>query len=465
MIRRFGMQFRAVLMLVDAGLTACAAIALFGLLGGSWNSRAGQPAPEPLLALFLYLVLTVGILWWQGLYKLRFRWSFSSEAKAVLRAVVFIALGALSLMFIFKSPEPGRRFLVALFGVQFALIVTSRAALRWVFGAVRRRGMNMRNVLVVGTGSSARQFAARVERHHELGLRIVGMVGEAPEQGIAWLYLGPIENLAAIVHERVVDEVAICLSTEPADLIDGIVSLCESEGKTVRMLVRIPNLRIATSHMEDLDGLPVLSLVSRANANALLATKRAVDLAVATVGLVMLTPLFLGLALAVVLTDGRPVFFRQERVGLSGRRFSVVKFRTMVRDAETRLADLTAANEIRGHAFKLDHDPRVTRFGNWLRQSSLDELPQLWNVLVGDMSLVGPRPPLPNEVAGYDPWHRRRLSMKPGITGLWQVEARREPDFDRWVEKDLEYIDRWSPWLDVQILIRTIPTVLRASGR
>jgi exopolysaccharide biosynthesis polyprenyl glycosylphosphotransferase len=263
----------------------------------------------------------------------------------------------------------------------------------------------------------------------------------------------------------VVDEVAICLSTEPADLIDGIVSLCESEGKTVRMLVRIPNLRIATSHMEDLDGLPVLSLVSRANANALLATKRAVDLAVATVGLVMLTPLFLGLALAVVLTDGRPVFFRQERVGLSGRRFSVVKFRTMVRDAETRLADLTAANEIRGHAFKLDHDPRVTRFGNWLRQSSLDELPQLWNVLVGDMSLVGPRPPLPNEVAGYDPWHRRRLSMKPGITGLWQVEARREPDFDRWVEKDLEYIDRWSPWLDVQILIRTIPTVLRASGR
>jgi exopolysaccharide biosynthesis polyprenyl glycosylphosphotransferase len=465
MIRRYGMQFRAVLMLVDAGLTACAATALFGLLGTSWNSRPGSLAPEPLLALALYLVLSVAILWLQGLYRLRFRWTFSGEAKAVLRAIVFIALGALSLMFIFKSPEPGRRFLIALFGVQFALIVTSRAALRWVFSAVRRRGMNMRNVLVVGTGASARQFATRVESHHELGLRIVGMVGEPTEPSFAWLYLGPVENLAGIVHERVVDEVAICLSVEPPELIDGIVSLCEDEGKTVRMLVRIPNLRIATSHMEDLDGMPVLSLVSRANAGALLVTKRAVDLVVAAIALVTLSPLFVGLAVAVAVRDGRPVFFRQERVGLSGRRFSVVKFRTMVHDAEARLVELTAANEIRGHAFKLDHDPRVTRFGSWLRQSSLDELPQLWNVLVGDMSLVGPRPPLPNEVAGYDPWHRRRLSMKPGITGLWQVEARRDPDFDRWVEKDLEYIDRWSPWLDLQILIRTIPTVLRAGGR
>jgi lipopolysaccharide/colanic/teichoic acid biosynthesis glycosyltransferase len=159
------------------------------------------------------------------------------------------------------------------------------------------------------------------------------------------------------------------------------------------------------------------------------------------------------------------VLFRQERVGLHGRRFSVLKFRTMVAGAEGRLDELREHNEVRGHAFKMTDDPRVTRVGAWLRRTSLDELPQLWNVLRGDMSLVGPRPPLPTEVAGYDVWHRRRLSMKPGMTGLWQVRARREPDFDRWVQTDLEYIDSWSFLLDLKIIARTIPAVLGREGR
>jgi lipopolysaccharide/colanic/teichoic acid biosynthesis glycosyltransferase len=157
---------------------------------------------------------------------------------------------------------------------------------------------------------------------------------------------------------------------------------------------------------------------------------------------------------------GSPVLFRQRRVGLHGREFEILKFRTMVRDAEARLVDLNHRNEIRGPAFKVSADPRVTRLGRWLRRSSLDELPQLWNVLRGDMSLVGPRPPLPDEVARYDVWHRRRLAMKPGITGLWQVSARRADDFNRWVTIDLDYIDRWSLWLDVKILARTIPAML-----
>jgi len=142
-----------------------------------------------------------------------------------------------------------------------------------------------------------------------------------------------------------------------------------------------------------------------------------------------------------------------------------LKFRTMVLDAEDQLADLAPHNEIRGPAFKVTDDPRVTPLGSWLRRSSLDELPQLWNVLRGEMSLVGPRPPLPSEVEGYDVWHRRRLSMKPGMTGLWQVRARREADFDRWVETDLEYIDGWSFWLDLKIIARTIPAVIGREGR
>jgi lipopolysaccharide/colanic/teichoic acid biosynthesis glycosyltransferase len=152
-------------------------------------------------------------------------------------------------------------------------------------------------------------------------------------------------------------------------------------------------------------------------------------------------------------------------VGLHGRTFGVMKFRTMVDGAEDRLEELMEMNEIRGHAFKMSADPRVTRIGRWLRRTSLDELPQLWNVLLGEMSLVGPRPPLASEVAGYDVWHRRRLSMKPGMTGLWQIRARSEQDFDRWVETDLEYIDSWSLWLDLRIMFWTIPAVLNREGR
>jgi len=176
-------------------------------------------------------------------------------------------------------------------------------------------------------------------------------------------------------------------------------------------------------------------------------------------------PFFALLAGLVKLDSPGGAFFRQERVGLHGRPFKVVKFRSMCSDAEQRLDDLRGHNVIRGHAFKMERDPRVTRVGRFLRRTSLDELPQLWNVLRGEMSLVGPRPPLPCEVVKYDVWHRRRLSMKPGMTGLWQIGARRHPEFDHWVKKDLEYIDRWSFWLDLKIIARTVPAMLAGQGR
>jgi exopolysaccharide biosynthesis polyprenyl glycosylphosphotransferase len=196
-----------------------------------------------------------------------------------------------------------------------------------------------------------------------------------------------------------------------------------------------------------------------------LVAKRLLDITGAAALLVLLSPLMLILALAVRQDSAGRALFKQRRVGLHGRTFEVLKFRTMHDGAEDRLTELMELNEIRGHAFKLTADPRVTRVGRWLRRTSLDELPQLWNVLRGEMSLVGPRPPLVSEVQGYNVWHRRRLSMKPGMTGLWQVRARTEQDFDRWVETDLEYIDSWSLWLDLRILLRTIPAVLNREGR
>jgi Sugar transferases involved in lipopolysaccharide synthesis len=192
--------------------------------------------------------------------------------------------------------------------------------------------------------------------------------------------------------------------------------------------------------------------------------KRLIDILGAFLGLVILSPLLLAIALLVYVFDGSPILFRQTRVGLHGRRFTLYKFRTMVSDAEERLDAVKHLNERSRVAFKAANDPRITPLGQWLRKTSLDELPQLWNVLVASMSLVGPRPPLTREVVEYETWHRRRLIMKPGITGLWQVEARADPDFDRWVARDLSYIDGWSIWLDLKILARTIPAVLKCEG-
>jgi lipopolysaccharide/colanic/teichoic acid biosynthesis glycosyltransferase len=204
----------------------------------------------------------------------------------------------------------------------------------------------------------------------------------------------------------------------------------------------------------------------RSRADVRHAVKRTVDLVGAVVGLVVLSPVFVGTMLLIALTDGRPVLFIQERAGLDGRAFRIYKFRTMQRDADAQRNDLRSQNEVvGGAAFKMTNDPRITSLGRLLRRTSIDELPQLLNVLRGEMSLVGPRPHPFDDVAGYEPWHLGRFAMKPGITGLWQVEARGDADFDRWVELDLRYIREWSPLLDLKILIRTVPAVLRGSGR
>jgi lipopolysaccharide/colanic/teichoic acid biosynthesis glycosyltransferase len=217
---------------------------------------------------------------------------------------------------------------------------------------------------------------------------------------------------------------------------------------------------LSGANVEQYGGLTIQSLVYGPDRILSLLAKRTIDVLGATLLIVLTSPLLAAIALAIRATDGSPVLFRQPRVGLHGRTFQLVKFRTMVRDAEDQLTVLMPRNEIAGPAFKVTHDPRVSRTGRFLRRTSLDELPQLWNVLRGEMSLVGPRPPLPREVASYGVWHRRRLAMKPGITGLWQVSERRSPDFDRWVSIDLDYIDRWSLWLDLKIMARTLPAML-----
>jgi exopolysaccharide biosynthesis polyprenyl glycosylphosphotransferase len=274
-----------------------------------------------------------------------------------------------------------------------------------------------------------------------------------------------VDDLVTILHSEVIDEVAICLPLSVQEVIDEVALLCEEEGKIVRIPVAVLERTLSSGRIEEIDGLPILSLITGPDRVVGLAAKRVLDIVGSAFLLVVLSPLFALLALLVRLDSPGNAFFRQARVGLHGRSFQVLKLRTMCAEAEGQLDELRGFNVIKGQAFKMERDPRVTRVGRFLRSTSLDELPQLWNVLRGQMSLVGPRPPLPCEVAEYDVWHRRRLSMKPGMTGLWQIAGRREPEFDSWVEKDLEYIDRWSFWLDLKIIARTVPAMLAGSGR
>jgi exopolysaccharide biosynthesis polyprenyl glycosylphosphotransferase len=332
----------------------------------------------------------------------------------------------------------------------------------------RDHGRNVRYMLVLGAGPRAKAFADLVESHAELGLVVIGHLKADPSDTGVVLdrpLLGMIDDLEQVLHGQIVDEVAVCLPFSMEELIEQVALLCEQEGKVVRMPVAPMERLLTSGRLESIDGIGVYSLANGPDRAIGLALKRALDVVGATVAMVVMSPVLALLAVAIKLDSEGPVLFRQERVGLHGRSFNVLKFRSMCNDAEDQLPDLQEQNEINGHAFKLADDPRVTRMGRFLRRSSLDELPQLANVLRGQMSLVGPRPPLPSEVAHYDTWHRRRLSMKPGMTGLWQVGARHSPEFDHWVAQDLEYIDSWSLWLDFKIMARTVPAVLGGTGR
>ena len=464
MIRRHTTALRLLMMGADAliafGLFIGTSILRFGDVWlGTWRA-AGIDAPA---AAALYATTWVTLLWILGLYRLRARWTARIEIKDVGRAAVLLGLITFSALFAFKLPDVSRLFLLTLFVAQVVLTVASRAVVRAVLHGLRDRGYNLRYMLVVGTGKDARRFADRVERHRELGIRVIGhlAVHGSPRVAGKRPVLGSMDDIETVLHDRIVDEVAVCLPADDLHWVEPVARLCEEVGKIVRIPLDDVPVSLPGGRVEDFDGGKVLSLVYGPDRAVGLVAKRLIDVALGGVAMILLLPVFAIIGLAIYLSDGRPVIFRQTRVGLHGRPFEVAKFRTMVPDAEARISELEDQNEIKGHAFKITDDPRLTRIGRILRATSLDELPQVWNVLLGEMSLVGPRPPLPREVAGYDLWHRRRLSMKPGITGLWQVAARRDDDFDRWVALDLAYIDRWSIWLDLKIMAKTIPAMLQ----
>jgi exopolysaccharide biosynthesis polyprenyl glycosylphosphotransferase len=487
MVRRHITALRLGLMAAD-GLSAVALFVAVSIarFGPNWFESWIPAGVDVRILALAYGVGWTAILWLFGLYRLRVRWSARTEVVDVARSVLLLAVLTFVALFWLKLPNVSRQFLLLLFPAQLLLTVSSRFALRRAFAWARSRGMNSRFILIVGSGAAASAFADRIEARQEMGLHVIGHLANvnspdgrgradpardsrAPAVGPPRVdvrpVLGRLEDIEHILHSMVVDEVAICLPQSDLAFVEPITRLCEDEGKIVRIPTDEIGLTLPGARVEDFDGIRVLSLVYGPDRTLALIGKRFLDIAIAITGMVLLSPVFGAVALTMLVSEGRPVIFRQIRVGLHGRLFSIVKFRTMTRDAEARYEEVAALSDTRGAAFKMTNDPRITRLGRFLRKTSIDELPQLWNVLLGDMSIVGPRPAPSREVEGYDIWHRRRLSMKPGITGLWQVEARFDEEFDHRARLDLTYIDRWSIWLDIKIIARTIPALVANPGR
>lgn len=364
---------------------------------------------------------------------------------------------------------------VAIFWISSTLLVAgSRLALRTVLRNLRMRGRNLRNMLIVGSNRRAIEFARSIQSKPELGYRILGFADE-PWPGTAqlsrysWSLVSNLEQLRIYLRRNIVDEVVLALPFRSFHTYaSDIAAACEQQGIIIRVLYSPFDLPNTSPMAEHLEGAAVITHQSGIVDGWPLLIKRFIDLTLSLALIVLLAPVLLLVAILIKLTSPGPVLFVQKRIGLNKRVFQIYKFRTMVADAEQRMKQVEHLNEVSGPVFKIKNDPRITTLGRFLRKASIDELPQLFNVLVGDMSLVGPRPlPLRDyelfTVDGQD-WQRRRFSVRPGITCLWQVAGRSSMPFDRWMELDNQYIQRWSLWLDFQILLKTIPAVLRGTG-
>lgn len=364
------------------------------------------------------------------------------------------------------------RFLfISFITISFLALLSEKIIVRKSLGYFRSRGYNFRNLLIVGTKQKAQKLHSLVEEHQDWGLRIVGFLQALEDEPLQEYVdnhkvLGYASELIKVCKSFPVDEVVFCLPKNLVIDAESYLKKLEEMGITVRMVIDFYDVKYTKKELSMFhDELPIMTFHSKCLDAQQLLMKRMLDITGSAIGLLVTGILFPFIALAIKLDSPGPLFFGQERVGESGRTFKCWKFRSMYIDAEERKKELMAQNEMNGAIFKIKDDPRITKVGKFLRKTSLDELPQFWNVLKGEMSLVGTRPPTPGEVSEYENWHRRRISIKPGITGMWQVSGRNQiNDFDEIVRLDIAYIDNWSLGLDIKLLLKTFKVVFAREG-
>jgi exopolysaccharide biosynthesis polyprenyl glycosylphosphotransferase len=409
-----------------------------------------------------------------GLYGSKRLASRKTEAIDIVKATGLgtTALVVAAFLLRFRMVTPA--FAAAFWMLSTILMVSTRAAIRSWLRRLRKHGRNLRNMLIVGSNDRAIRFGQAIERRPELGYRIIGFAdqrwkGAEELEKHGYSLVSDLETLPTFLRHTVVDEVVLALPIRSFHLNSSdLAVLCEQQGIILRVLSDLFNLKTARSRAEEIEGATLITHYVGSSGGGTLLIKRIVDCALSLALMILVGPVLLLTAILVKLTSPGPVFFVQERIGYNKRPFHIYKFRTMVVNAEEMLCDVEHLNEVSGPVFKIRNDPRITPIGKFLRRTSIDELPQLFNVLAGDMSLVGPRP---LQVRDYDlftkdceDWQRCRFSVRPGITCLWQIKGRSAMPFEKWMELDLQYVHEWSLRLDFEILARTIPAVLKRSG-
>jgi exopolysaccharide biosynthesis polyprenyl glycosylphosphotransferase len=453
---------------------------LFGLripFGG----RSLAPLEDYLVVLLVALIGLTVYLSAVGAYgsmRLRSFWQLV-RVFALCALVVFFSLA--SALFILKI-DLSRSFIGLFCGLLFVFLILERFVVLRILRGLRRRGFNFRSVLICGTGRQALRLAREVARRPELGIRIRGFVALADADDDSEIYnfrellkqsrglqvgkvLRGVDEAIGALSIYAIDEVLFTDCTPAMREVEQVALACAEQGVSTTIVADLFSMGMVKSGLSYFGDIPLIHFQAPPGDRWELTIKRMIDIIGSFCLLVLFSPLMLIIALLVAVSSKGSVFFTQTRVGLNGRLFDVYKFRSMRTGSEQELEQLKEKNEMSGPAFKLKGDPRITRVGRILRRFSLDELPQLWNVFRGDMSLVGPRPPVPGEVNRYKRSYRRRLSMRPGLTCTWQVSGRNDiSDFDTWVGLDLDYIDNWSLGRDLLLLLRTVPAVLRGTG-
>jgi exopolysaccharide biosynthesis polyprenyl glycosylphosphotransferase len=410
-----------------------------------------------------------------GLYgskRMTRRWE---EIRDIIAATTIGTVMIAGAALVFRIWVVNRVFLVLFWALTTGAVIFSRTVIRGLLAYARRHGRNTRNLLVIGTNSRALTLVKRIQGKPDLGYRILGFADESwagleefKKQG--YPLVADLEELPHYVRKNVVDEIVLALPIRSFHTLSSrIASACEQQGIVVRFMPNIFDLKEAKPRADELAADESLIGHDSTIADAWgLAIKRTIDIVISISALVLLSPVLVLTAILVKLTAPGPIFFVQKRLGRNKRMFHIYKFRTMVVDAEKRLKEIEHQNEVSGPVFKIKNDPRITPLGRFLRKTSIDELPQLFNVVKGDMSLVGPRPLQVRDYELFDTfcedWQRRRFSVRPGITCLWQIKGRSSIPFEKWMELDLQYIRTWSLWLDLEILAKTVPAVLKGSG-
>lgn len=430
-----------------------------------------EPFHEPFGNYFWHFLVLLFI-WWHLLYLnkvyIPYRGTIDKKISWAIIKTNFQGLLLIGFILFFLQEYWIHRTLIIIFIlICCLLLISEKYLLSFFLRRIKKLNKNIINAVIIGTGHKAKQVL-HLLKTHEAGFQVIGFLDNNPAMIGKKLndipIIGLSKDLKNILHHYVVDEVFISLSMKHSEEIKKMIAECEQLGVNARIMAQIYKTYKASVYIDELFGLPFITFTTQPLKVYQLYFKGITDVMIAFILTICLFPLFLIIAILIKLDSKGPVFFKQERAGLNGRRFIMYKFRSMVENAESQKSNLNNLNEMNGPVFKIKNDPRTTRIGQFLRRISFDELPQLLNVLKLDMSLVGPRPLPIDEANRITGAARRRLSMKPGITGLWQVRGRNEIDFDKWMEFDLEYIDYWSLFLDGKILLKTLIAWLSRKG-